>query len=346
MDDHAKYVATGIALVFLGCCSNVITFEYLMREVPTCGNLLTVAQFTFIAAEGALVHTRWPGSAAADGPGMAYVPWLKANAIPLRAYLLMVVLFFAMSVINNLATGFDISVPLHMIFRSGSLIASMTLGYIILGKRYSLQQVAGVLLVSGGIFTVTYATALSKNGGKPSEGKPIDFATWLIGIGMLSLAILLSALLGLLQEKTYAVYGRSHTRETMFLTHALSLPGFALVARDIAAHAAIFSASAPFDALPGVPALWAALAANILLQYVCIRGVYLVVGYSTALTTTLVITLRKFASLLISIWLFSNPFTFVHWAGTLALFTGSLLYSLAPRQASPPPSHEPKSKDE
>ena len=276
---------------------------------------------------------------------------LRANKIPFWAYFKMVALFISMSVINNKATAFEISVPLHMVFRSGSLIASMSLGYLLMGKRYSLQQTAGVLLVTAGIFTVTLATALEKNGSSVVDeeeegGEEKSLVVWLIGLAMLAFAVLVSALLGLLQESTYKVYGRGHTRETMFYTHALSLPYFVFLLPDIWKHVAIFSASPPLEALPiPAPGLWVSLAANVLLQYVCIRGVYLVVGYSTALTTTLVITLRKFVSLLVSIWLFSNPFTHTHWIGTAALFAGSLLYSLSPKP-SPDPSPKPEAKSE
>ena len=35
MKDETKYVVAGISLVFLGCCSNVISFEHLMRYAKT-----------------------------------------------------------------------------------------------------------------------------------------------------------------------------------------------------------------------------------------------------------------------------------------------------------------------
>lgn len=93
-------------------------------------------------------------------------------------YVIMVTMFFTVSVINNYALNFNIAMPLHMIFRSvrpvvcllftfsfefsllsphlhpspppqadlclvslqGSLIANMILGIIILKKRYFLCQ--------------------------------------------------------------------------------------------------------------------------------------------------------------------------------------------------------------
>lgn len=40
----------------------------------------------------------------------------------------MVLMFFIVSVTNNYALSFNIALPLHMIFRAGSLLANMILG--------------------------------------------------------------------------------------------------------------------------------------------------------------------------------------------------------------------------
>ena len=47
----------------------------------------------------------------------------------------MVAIFFTVSVTNNYALGFDIPLPLHMIFRSGSLVTNMLLGVLINKNR-------------------------------------------------------------------------------------------------------------------------------------------------------------------------------------------------------------------
>ena len=59
----------------------------------------------------------------------------------------MVVMYFAVSVVNNWALGFNIPMPLHMIFRAGSLIANMIMGMLILGRRYSSEKYAAVLAI-------------------------------------------------------------------------------------------------------------------------------------------------------------------------------------------------------
>ena len=59
----------------------------------------------------------------------------------------MVIMYFGVSVVNNWALSFDIPMPLHMIFRAGSLIANMIMGMLILGRRYSGTKYLAVLAI-------------------------------------------------------------------------------------------------------------------------------------------------------------------------------------------------------
>ena len=76
-----------------------------------------------------------------------------------------------------------------------------------------------------------------------------------------------------------------------------------------------------------IPTLIAALIGNIVTQYICISSVFTLTSECASLTVTLVVTLRKFISLLFSIWYFQNPFTWLHWVGTALVFGGTLLFS-------------------
>ena len=73
--------------------------------------------------------------------------------------------------------------------------------------------------------------------------------------------------------------------------------------------------------------MWAYLFCNILTQYFCIRSVYILTTECPSLVVTLVITLRKFVSLIFSIIYFQNEFTLSHWIGTAAVFLGTFLFS-------------------
>ncbi|XP_061678995.1 UDP-xylose and UDP-N-acetylglucosamine transporter [Syngnathoides biaculeatus] len=308
--------AFAVLLVFVGCCSNVVFLELLVREFPGCGNIVTFAQFAFIALEGLVFETRFG---------------TKKPAIPVSNYVVMVTMFFTVSVVNNYALNFNIAMPLHMIFRSGSLIANMILGIVILKKRYSAGKYLSIALVSAGIFICTVVSAKQVN--VANEGSEDDglyvLARWLVGIAMLTFALLMSARMGIFQETLYKKYGK-HSKEALFYNHFLPLPGFLLLSSDIYSHCVHFSRSAPV-LVPviqlNVPIMWLYLLANVMTQYVCIRGVFILTTECASLTVTLVVTLRKFLSLIFSIVYFQNPFTAWHWAGTAVVFAGTLLYT-------------------
>ena len=58
---------------------------------------------------------------------------------------------------------------------------------------------------------------------------------YLVGILLLTTALILSGLLGILQDRTFAAYGRTNWQESMFYLHALALPMFLFIKSDIAA---------------------------------------------------------------------------------------------------------------
>lgn len=62
-------------------------------------------------------------------------------------------------------------------------------------------------------------------------------------------------------------------------------------------------------------------------RYLCVGSVFRLTSECTALTVTLVLTLRKFLSLVFSIVYFNNPFTLYHWLGTFLVFTGTLIFT-------------------
>lgn len=59
----------------------------------------------------------------------------------------------------------------------------------------------------------------------------------------------------------------------------------------------------------------------------CVSSVFTLTTECTSLTVTLVLTLRKFFSLLFSIFYFNNPFTIHHWIGTTLVFVGTIIFT-------------------
>ncbi|CAL1684518.1 unnamed protein product [Lasius platythorax] len=289
--------AIAVFCVFLGCCTNVVFLELLVKDDPGSGNLITFSQFFFISIEGFLFTSK--------------CGTVKPN-IGLKDYFKLVIMFFVVSVCNNYAFNFNIPMPLHMIFRAGSLIANMAMGIVILNKNgkeiKSLQQ---------------------KNVDHVPTTPWDDFFWWILGISLLTIALFISAGMGIYQEMLYSRYGK-HAREALYYTHCLSLPFFLITAPSIYDHWNFALASEPLRLpLIGVhmPSLIVYLIGNILTQYICISSVFVLTTECSSLTVTLVITLRKFLSLLFSIIYFKNPFTIYHWMGTLLVFIGTVIFT-------------------
>jgi len=313
-----------IIVVFIGCCSNVIFLELLIKDDAGSGNLITFSQFLVIATEGFITTMKFGTS---------------KPKVPMQEYFKLVGMFFVVSVANNYALNFNIALPLHMIFRAGSLLANMVLGIIILKKSYSVTKYSSVLMISAGIFLCTIASAKEmsdENSANPHKTFG-DFMWWFVGIALLTFALFTSARMGIMQEVLYAKYGK-HPREALFFTHALPLPGFILLFSDIANHVQIANSSQPLDSnmlslLPfaaAIPRIWLYLLGNVITQSICINAVFVLTTECSSLTVTLVVTLRKFISLLFSIWYFQNPFTTFHWFGTAMVFGGTALFSDIP----------------
>ncbi|CAB4065300.1 SLC35B4 [Lepeophtheirus salmonis] len=126
-----------IGLVFLGCGSNVVFLELLIKQNSGIGNLLTV--------------------------------------------------------INNYALGFNISMPLTLVFRAGSLMANMVLGVFVLNKTYTSLKYISVFMISVGIAICTIVSGQSIS----SENSEGGLTSWLI-------------------EKLNSKYGK-HSNEAFFL---------------------------------------------------------------------------------------------------------------------------------
>ncbi|KAJ3858915.1 UDP-N-acetylglucosamine transporter [Lentinula novae-zelandiae] len=239
---------TTISFVFGGCCSNAVTLEQLTSQFPRAGSLITFCQFAIISIQGIRRHVTWS----------SYGPRLKPRRIPLMPYLIQVVLFYLVSLLNNAAFAYRIPMAVHIIFRSGGLVISMILGWIFAEKTYvqlyqqivssyspifrsyTTAQVLSVFIVTLGVIFTTLSAS------EPSSNAMIGSSTrvYLTGIGILTLALVFSGFLGLVQDYTYTKYGRPPNssdksfaaptwQESMFYLHFLALPMFVTVRKDL-----------------------------------------------------------------------------------------------------------------
>lgn len=281
-----------------------------------------------------------------------------------------IVLFFSINFLNNHAFSYDVSVPVHIILRSGGSITTIVAGYLY-GKRYSKIQVVAVVLLTIGVVIAAWSDAQSKvlypsygaeaasfvvltpgflqNSAPTLSGQ--DRPAFGTGLLVLLIAQILSAVMGLYTEEIYKVYG-PQWRENLFYCHALSLPLFLPFAGSLMAQFGRLSQSPPMQralvasvwtpavlepilsATTRVPGKLVYLAANVLTQFACIRGVNLLAAATSALTVTIVLNIRKLVSLLLSIWLFGNQLAVGTLIGAIVVFSAGALYSLDSRPRS------------
>ncbi|CAG8387983.1 unnamed protein product [Penicillium salamii] len=322
-----------VSLIFGGCCANVFALEAIIKEQPTAGPLITFAQF-IVCAVFTLPHFLSP----AAGPTALF---LSPRAIPLKSWTIYTLYFLSVNLLNNWAFAYKISVPLHIILRSAGPVASMIIGYLYNGHRYSRGQIASVGMLTLGVAAAAMADAKTKG---PVHVET-DLITTVTGFTILALAMILSAFQGIFADRLYATYGRDHWKEALFYSHALSLPVFFTSWGQLAEQWRVVAGSPSLVALDGVQgllrlvpnkAVWdlvgmipvqvAYLAMNALTQYLCIRGVHLLSAKSSSLTVTIVLNVRKLASLLLSIYLFGNHLAGGVLVGAALVFVGGGLY--------------------
>ena len=114
-------------------------------RILTVGILLTFTQFLFVALEGLPYHIDLHGNY-----------FLKPRQIPLTRWITIVSMFFASSMLNNAALGYDVSIPIFIIVRSGGTFITMILSYLLRGKTYTSRQIAAVAALTMGVGLATY----------------------------------------------------------------------------------------------------------------------------------------------------------------------------------------------
>merc|ERR1711991_1093756 len=132
--------------------------------------------------------------------------------------------------------------------------------------------------------------------------------------------------------------------------HILGVPFFYFLREDIISHWNIWNERSDQIFVPyldrDVPivALYALL--NVITQYICIRGVFSLMGLTNSLTCTLTLSVRKFCSLVFSVIYFNNPFTKNHIIAVCFVFVGTYFYIQAKQGKKQPDVRKETVKNE
>ncbi|KAF5315464.1 hypothetical protein D9619_007024 [Psilocybe cf. subviscida] len=312
-------IYAGLSMVFGGCCSNVLIYEQLLIMNPRIGSALTFSQMLFVTLQSLPSFITF---------SKGILPRLKPRQVPLSQWALQVTVLTTGSLLNNWAFAYNVPLTILIVFRSAGLPVSMLLGYSVLKKRYSLLQLA-IMLVTVGVTLVT----LSKSSGSTSSTKILtaeETTKYFIGIGMMSVSLFCTGLLGLLQERTYTKYGPCW-REGVFYTHCLSLPAFLFLGADVKQGIySLYNATSTSSSLKS----FGILLANLITQLNCVQGVNKLSSQVSSVSTNIALTARKALSLCLSVWLFGNEWNAQLGIGAFMVFFGSLIYTLQPTQTT------------
>ena len=353
--------------VFAGCIANTWVFEVLVRKDPGCGELLTMLQFAFTATMAAPGVLDFNLPCLSSTSSTKSIVSLKRRKYPLSYHILLVALYFTVSIINNMAVNYCISVPLHIIIRSGNILSNVVIGYLVFNSKYSPGQVGSVICLTVGIACCTLATASSRSRCCEADSTALrnnatinatvetedaseshDLHRWLQGVGLLLFSLFINSFMGPVQDKMYSKYGRDNGGETLFFTHLLALPLFLISYPAMAASATRLLADPEVFTVPllgmEIQASVVYLAVNLITQFVCIKGVYILVARTSSLATTVILSCRKFASIVFNVYIFKTVFTPWHYVGTLMVIAGSLLYATSKRPVSSTRSDDEEKK--
>jgi UDP-xylose/UDP-N-acetylglucosamine transporter B4 len=181
-----------------------------------------------------------------------------------------------------------------------------------------LAVTAGVLLTT--LSVKTESTASSVHGDAP-------VSAYGSGIALLAIALVMSGVLGIIQDRTFAAYKRAGQpapwQEAMFYLHALALPLFLPSAPALCSQLSLLAAGSPaniplpeflapllpYPAKAGPPAIAVPAGAvplvlNLATQLACSAGANALTGSLTAPSVALVLAARKATSLVLSALVF------------------------------------------
>ncbi|CAJ0952473.1 unnamed protein product, partial [Mesorhabditis belari] len=301
---------TGTIFGLLGSCIGCMAMiEDMRRQEAQTVQLINVAGFGVCALYGLIWTSKF---------------FTVRNKIPMSAYFPLVILSCFTNQLNMQALSFYLPFPLHIVLRSGSLITSLTLDVFWLKKRYSSRKYISVFLLTTGIITCTLASSQKS---KTNQQLHEHFGEMLFGVFLSVTSLFGASLLSIKQSDLFKKHGR-HVDEAFFNLHFFGLlclfPWFFQMKKAMGAMIDSPNLNL-FDQSFG-PKLVIELITMSLFQFFCLRSVFRLNALVEPLTLILVLTLRKFLSLIFSIFYFQNPFTFLHWFGTFFVFSGAILF--------------------
>ena len=232
------------------------------------------------------------------------------------------------TVSKNNADTYAIDMTLKYVFKQGGLPITLVIAYLFFQKRYHLRQILGVIIIAIGVF---FCTMGSINATSSTQAENSDTLSMCKGIAHLLFSLVCASLLGLFQEISFEKFG-DHIMEVLFYTNLFQLPFFlGWYWHKLFMIPHLISNSPEITVIPvvGVNVTMCGF-----LLFVCVFAqifgkiaITKLNNESNTLTTEVVSTVRKFLSIIVSIFWLGNPFTFCTGLGIVFLFVGCVMFS-------------------
>eukprot|EP01062_Namystynia_karyoxenos_P081286 TRINITY_DN8897_c0_g1_i1.p1 TRINITY_DN8897_c0_g1~~TRINITY_DN8897_c0_g1_i1.p1 ORF type:complete len:498 (+),score=76.64 TRINITY_DN8897_c0_g1_i1:81-1574(+) len=327
----AMWVRTLVYATLLICCgcTCVALVELMSSRDKGCGCLISAGEYLF----GATVHghTLYMGSGSARTRGR--VPsWITAASVLCAV---------GYSQMTNLALASSLPMPVFLVLKSCALAVQLLVGLVVLGRRYSPQQLCAVAVVTLGAAVATFANAgeaeaapqpqpAASPGASPvAVPAPPALSSAYVGAGCLVVALLLRSLGTAAEEQAFVRY-RASAAEVLFYRALLGFFFFASYWEQLRARADRWNMDTSLGTIYGYPAMWMFLAGNVALDHCCKVVTARLCKSAGALSTTLVLTLQRLLSLVISAALLNDrPVSEGLWLGAALALVGSVTYASA-----------------
>ena len=299
-----KVAGLAAGLISSGLLTNV-AFELLSKSESGCTSLLTLAQY----AVALLAQLR-------EAP-----KHLSSPAIPLRVHVCFCALMFGTAFCGNRSVDYNLPFPIYLTIKSSNLVASMLVG-VASGKRYSRGQCFGCLAMTAGVILATLvakrgpaggggaggggggggAAAAAAGGGISAAASSSLDASLLFGASLCALSTLCMAMLGVVQERSFARYGQHHA-EAIFYIHALGLAPLLCLQSG---------GEAPLARLrrwiaDGAVHVWGLTLLNLAACQLCKRCFFGLLGATSSLSASLGVLTYRFLGVLLSALYFNAP---------------------------------------
>ncbi|KAG0681209.1 golgi uridine diphosphate-N- acetylglucosamine transporter [Pichia californica] len=210
--------------------------------------------------------------------------------------------------------------PTHIIFRSSGTAMTILLGYLLWNKRYNKEKIFGSALIAIGTILFTLD---AKGEMVYEENENDNYQDNLTGISLLLLATIINSMTSLYKEQIYQ--GKKNDTKKIEWREVLYYNYFYGIIMYIPLLGKVNNELQRLKTLDGI--IIFTFLMNWITQLTCILGVNILTFKISALSLTIVLLVRRFLSLIISIYIFNNSIHFNGFLGIIAVFTGAIVYS-------------------